>query len=107
MRAADRLELDQVAARLHEYGCIDGAELQRSAMVEGLYRYVALSPSARRCLLADAVGDVRSWNMPGTGADQYPNWRAAVTPTARRSLLTRFSNEASDPLLSLLRGSVS
>lgn len=75
VRAGDRLELEQVGARLHEYGCIDGAEPSERETVEGLYRYVAKTPSKLVVAsLVDAVGDVRPQNMPGTGADQYPNW---------------------------------
>ena len=75
VRAGDRLELEQVGVRLHEYGCIDGAEPSEREIVEGLYRYVAKTPSKLVVAsLVDAVGDVRPQNMPGTGADQYPNW---------------------------------
>lgn len=75
VRADDRLELEQVGARLHEYGCIEGAEPSERETVEGLYRYVAKTPSKLVVAsLVDAVGDVRPQNMPGTGADQYPNW---------------------------------
>ena len=75
VRAGDRLELERVAARLHEYGCVDGAEPSEREMVEGLYRYVGKVPSKLVVAsLVDAVGDVRPQNMPGTGADQYPNW---------------------------------
>ena len=75
VRAGDRLELEQVGVRLHEYGCVDGAEPSERETVEGLYRYVAKTPSKLVVAsLVDAVGDVRPQNMPGTGADQYPNW---------------------------------
>ena len=75
VRAGDRLELEQVNVRLLEYGCIDGAEPSERETVEGLYRYVARTPSKLVVAsLVDAVGDVRPQNMPGTGADQYPNW---------------------------------
>ena len=75
VRAGDRQELERVAARLHEYGCLDGAEPSEREMVEGLYRYVGKVPSKLIVAsLVDAVGDVRPQNMPGTGADQYPNW---------------------------------
>ena len=75
VRAGDRLELEQMDVRLLEYGCIDGAEPSERETVEGLYRYVARTPSKLVVAsLVDAVGDVRPQNMPGTGADQYPNW---------------------------------
>ena len=75
VRAGDRLELEQMNARLLEYGCVDGAQPSERETVEGLYRYVAQTPSKLVVAsLVDAVGDVRPQNMPGTGADLYPNW---------------------------------
>ena len=41
----------------------------------GLYGYLARTPALLVGVsLADAVGDTRSQNIPGT-VDQYPNWR--------------------------------
>jgi 4-alpha-glucanotransferase len=51
---------------------------QRSETAEftvALYGYLALAPALLRGVsLADAVGDRRTQNIPGT-SDEYPNWR--------------------------------
>ena len=44
-------------------------------MVLALHRYLGRTPSRLLALsLADAVGEVRTQNQPGT-TDEYPNWR--------------------------------
>ena len=43
--------------------------------VEALHRFVARTPARLLGVaLADAVGDLRAQNQPGTD-DEYPNWR--------------------------------
>jgi 4-alpha-glucanotransferase len=52
-----------------------------------LYGYLALTPSALIGVsLADAVGERRPQNIPGT-SDQYPNWRIPLCDSAGRALL--------------------
>ena len=47
-------------------------------VVEALHRYLALTPARLLCVaLADAVGDRRTQNQPGT-TDEYPNWRVPL-----------------------------
>ena len=109
VRAGDRLELEQVAARLHEYGCIDGAEPSERETVEGLYRYVAKTPSKLVVAsLVDAVGDVRPQNMPGTGADQYPNWCVPLCDSDGEEVVIEDlpTDERLTSLFALLRGAV-
>ena len=109
VRAGDRLELEQVAARLHEYGCIDGAEPSERETVEGLYRYVAKTPSKLVVAsLVDAVGDVRPQNMPGTGADLYPNWCVPLCdPDGDEVAIEDLpTDERLTSLFALLRGTV-
>ena len=109
VRAGDRLELEQVGARLHEYGCIDGAEPSERETVEGLYRYVAKTPSKLVVAsLVDAVGDVRPQNMPGTGADQYPNWCVPLCDSDGEEVAIEDlpTDERLTSLFALLRGSV-
>ena len=109
VRAGDRLELEQVAARLHEYGCIDGAEPSERETVEGLYRYVAKTPSKLVVAsLVDAVGDVRPQNMPGTGADQYPNWCVPLCDSDGEEVAIEDlpTDERLTSLFALLRGTV-
>lgn len=109
VRAGDRLELEQVAARLHEYGCIDGAEPSERETVEGLYRYVAKTPSKLVVAsLVDAVGDVRPQNMPGTGADLYPNWCVPLCDSDGEEVAIEDlpTDERLTSLFALLRGTV-
>ena len=109
VRAGDRLELEQVGARLHEYGCIDGAEPSERETVEGLYRYVAKTPSKLVVAsLVDAVGDVRPQNMPGTGADQYPNWCVPLCDSDGEEVAIEDlpTDERLTSLFALLRGTV-
>ena len=109
VRAGDRLELEQMGARLHEYGCIDGAEPSERETVEGLYRYVAKTPSKLVVAsLVDAVGDVRPQNMPGTGADQYPNWCVPLCDSDGEEVAIEDlpTDDRLTSLFALLRGTV-
>jgi 4-alpha-glucanotransferase len=55
--------------------------------VLALYRYLGRTPSKLLALsLADAVGDVRTQNQPGT-IDEYPNWRVPLRGPDNRKLL--------------------
>jgi 4-alpha-glucanotransferase len=52
-----------------------------------LYGYLALTPALLVGVsLADAVGDPRSQNIPGT-VDEYPNWRVPLGDAAGRPVL--------------------
>ena len=109
VRAGDRLELEQINARLLEYGCVDGAQPSERETVEGLYRYVARTPSKLVVAsLVDAVGDVRPQNMPGTGADQYPNWCVPLCDSNGDEVAIEElpTDERLTSLFALLRGSV-
>ena len=109
VRAGDRLELEQMRQRLHEYGCIDGAEPSEREIVEGLYRYVAKTPSKLVVTsLVDAVGDVRPQNMPGTGADLYPNWCVPLCDSDGEEVAIEDlpTDERLTSLFALLRGTV-
>lgn len=55
--------------------------------VEALHRLIAQSPARLLCVsLADAVGDRRAQNQPGTD-QEYPNWRVPLTDAATRPVL--------------------
>ncbi len=74
VRAADRVEREQVFARLREYGLLDSAEPTTRQIVEALHRYIMRTPSRLvAASLVDAVGDTRPQNLPGTNRE-YPNW---------------------------------
>ncbi|MGX7731851.1 4-alpha-glucanotransferase [Rhodococcus sp. 2H158] len=79
-------ERDAVLAVLRERELLDeDADEQRT--VEALHRFVAASPSALIGVsLADAVGERRSQNQPGT-TDEYPNWRIPLADEKGRTVL--------------------
>ena len=55
--------------------------------VRALYGYLARTPSVLLGVsLADAVGDRRPQNLPGT-RDEYPNWRVPLCDGDGRSVL--------------------
>jgi 4-alpha-glucanotransferase len=84
--AADEREratwLAEVAAR----GLLpEGASIEQT--VEALHRYLRLTPARLLCVaLADAVGDRRTQNQPGT-TDEYPNWRVPLSGPDEKPLL--------------------
>jgi 4-alpha-glucanotransferase len=52
-----------------------------------LYGYLARTPAVLIGVsLADAVGDVRAQNIPGT-SDQYPNWQIPLCDADGRAVL--------------------
>jgi 4-alpha-glucanotransferase len=57
-------------------------------VVSALYRYLGRTRSRLLSLsLADAVGDLRTQNQPGT-TDEYPNWRVPLAgPDGKKMLL--------------------
>jgi 4-alpha-glucanotransferase len=76
-----RRERDELVALLADLGLV-GIDADEDALVLGLYEFLGLT----RCRVvlavpADAVGDLRQPNLPGT-TDEYPNWRLPVTDSA-------------------------
>ena len=58
-----------------------------AAMTAALYGFLARTPARLIGVsLADAVGDRRPQNVPGT-SDEYPNWRIPLADGAGRALL--------------------
>ena len=73
-----------------------------------LYRYLGRTPSRLLGLsLADAVGEMRTQNQPGT-TDEYPNWRVPLGgPDGRRLLLEDvFTDPRAAALCEALRAAV-
>ena len=61
-------------------GCCDDEDDDADVdeVVLALHRYLGRTPSRLLALsLADAVGEVRTQNQPGT-TDEYPNWRVPL-----------------------------
>ena len=66
----------------------DAGDQATDGVVLALHRYLGRTPSKLLALsLADAVGDLRTQNQPGT-TNEYPNWRVPLTgPDGRKLLL--------------------
>lgn len=64
-------------AELRRVGLL-GAEADEQDVILALHRYLARTPSRLLALgLADAVGERRTQNQPGT-TNEYPNWRVPL-----------------------------
>lgn len=85
--AADRAAQTAWFDELRRVGLL-GQDPDTDEIVSALYRYLGRTPSKLLALsLADAVGEVRTQNQPGT-TDEYPNWRIPLAgPDGRRLLL--------------------
>ncbi|WP_166905032.1 4-alpha-glucanotransferase [Mycobacterium sp. DL440] len=85
--AADRAAQAAWLDELRRVGLL-GPDPDTDQIVTALYRYLARTPSKLLALsLADAVGELRTQNQPGT-TDEYPNWRIPLAgPDGRRLLL--------------------
>jgi 4-alpha-glucanotransferase len=83
--AADEEERESWLAEVRSRGLLPAdADIQQT--VEALHRYLTLTPSRLLCVsLADAVGDRRTQNQPGT-TDEYPNWRVPLSGPDERVL---------------------
>lgn len=87
--AADRAAQAAWLAELHRAGLLGPHPVtDTDQIVTALHRYLGRTPSKLLALsLADAVGEVRTQNQPGT-TDEYPNWRIPLAgPDGRRLLL--------------------
>ncbi len=86
--AADKAEQAGWMAELRRVGLLgpDGAD--EEDVILALYRYLGRTPSRLLALsLADAVGERRTQNQPGT-TDEYPNWRVPLAgPDGKRVFL--------------------
>jgi 4-alpha-glucanotransferase len=80
-RAAAAAELNQWLAILGREGLLprDAGRLSPEEFTVALYGYLTRTPSVLIGVsLADAAGERRPQNMPGT-VDEYPNWRIPLT----------------------------
>ncbi len=87
--AGDRAQQDAWLAELRRAGLLSAdGDPEVDHVVLALHRYLGRTPSRLLSLsLADAVGEVRTQNQPGT-TDEYPNWRVPLgDPHGRRMLL--------------------
>ena len=105
--ADDRSEQSAWVAELRRAGLL-GEKPGVDDTVLGLYRYLGRTPSRLLGLsLADAVGEMRTQNQPGT-TDEYPNWRVPLGgPDGHRLLLEEvFSDPRAAALCEALRAAV-
>jgi 4-alpha-glucanotransferase len=86
--AGDRAQQQAWLAELRRVGLLDEGVDDVDEVVLALHRYLGRTPSRLLALsLADAVGEVRTQNQPGT-IDEYPNWRVPLgDPQGRQVLL--------------------
>ncbi|MCK0174025.1 MULTISPECIES: 4-alpha-glucanotransferase [Mycobacteriaceae] len=70
-------------------------ELDTDHVVLALHRYLGRTPSRLLSLsLADAVGELRTQNQPGT-SDEYPNWRVPLCgPDGKQRLVEDIFDDA-------------
>jgi 4-alpha-glucanotransferase len=88
--AADREQQAAWLDELRRAGLL-GEEIEGAGaaeIVEALHRYLGRTPSRLLALsMADAAGDLRTQNQPGT-TDEYPNWRVPLSgPNGQKLLL--------------------
>jgi 4-alpha-glucanotransferase len=84
--AGDRGEQEAWLAELRRVDLL-GPDADVDDVVLALHRYLGRTPSKLLALsLADAVGDRRTQNQPGT-TDEYPNWRVPLCGPKGRQLL--------------------
>jgi 4-alpha-glucanotransferase len=83
--AADQAQQSAWLEELHRVWLLED-DPDVDAIILALYRYLGRTPSKLLALsLADAVGDLRTQNQPGT-TDEYPNWRVPLRGPDGRKL---------------------
>jgi 4-alpha-glucanotransferase len=105
VRAAAREERDQMLAVVGRRGLV-GADPSERQLVEALHRLVMASPALLVGVsLADAVGERRAQNQPGTD-QEYPNWRVPLADSAQRLVMVDelFENPRLRSLVATLDG---
>jgi 4-alpha-glucanotransferase len=102
---ATRAERELWLTALRDRGLV-GDDPSDDDLVFALHRFLAQTPARLRCLsLADAVGDRRTQNQPGS-IDEYPNWRVALTDSSGRPVPLEkvFTSERAARLIAAVRG---
>jgi 4-alpha-glucanotransferase len=108
--AADREQQAAWLDELRRVGLLDdGIEAAGAAeVIEALHRYLGRTPSRLLALsLADAAGDLRTQNQPGT-TDEYPNWRVPLSSPDGKKLLLEdvFEDAGAAALAEAMRAAV-
>ncbi len=87
-RGEARATLDRWQAVLEAQGLLPpGLEAGAAEFTVAMYAFLRKTPALLLGVsLADAVGDVRTQNVPGT-TDEYPNWRIPLCDSEQRPVL--------------------
>ncbi len=104
--ASDRSQQGAWLDELRKVGLLgkDESDPAVDQVVMALYRYLGRTPSKLLALsLADAVGDLRTQNQPGT-TDEYPNWRVPLSGPDGQNLL--LEDVFRDPRAATLAGAM-
>jgi 4-alpha-glucanotransferase len=84
--AAETADRESVLALLHRLGLLTEESSEREK-VEALHRFLTWTPAKLIGVsLADAAGERRAINQPGT-YDEYPNWRLPMSDSLARPVL--------------------
>ena len=104
---ADERERESWLDNLRARGALaDDANAEET--IRALHRYLTWTPSRLLCLsLADAVGDRRAQNQPGT-LDEYPNWRVPLTGEDGSPVMLEdvFTNKRAASLFEVFRSGI-
>ncbi len=86
-QAEDRAVQEKFISLLRQRGLLAGDAPGVQETVEALHAFIAQTPSVLLGVaLADAVGERRTQNQPGTN-DEYPNWRIPLADADGRAVL--------------------
>ena len=105
VRAESVAERDRMLAALRERGML-GDDPSEREVVEALHRWVLATPAALIGVsLADAVGERRAQNQPGTDTE-YPNWKIPLGDSSGTVVLVDdlFDNQRLLSLAAVMNG---
>jgi len=105
VRAAAARERGELRALLGRRGLV-GADPSERQVIEAMHRLLLSTPSVLLGVsLADAVGERRAQNQPGTDTE-YPNWKVPLADSAQRLVTVEnlFDNPRLRSLVAALRG---
>ena len=104
VRADARAERSEMLELLGRRGLV-GADPSERQVIEAMHRLVLASPAVLVGVsLADAVGERRAQNQPGTDTE-YPNWKVPLADSAQRLVMVEdlFDNPRLRSLVAALR----
>lgn len=105
VRAEAAAERERMLAALRDRGLL-GHDPSEREVVEALHRWIRDTPAVLVGVsLADAVGERRAQNQPGTD-QQYPNWKVPLADGTGRLVMIEdlFTNARAQSLADVMRG---